>query len=95
MNDQNGSKAIQEIEEQFGRNKAVFILTDVRSLDSFEGSFPIWFSKILFYFQLQLLGAFTKTVETFKTVDILVNNAGILDDSQWNNEIEINLVSRL
>ncbi|XP_066245129.1 15-hydroxyprostaglandin dehydrogenase [NAD(+)]-like [Euwallacea similis] len=35
--------------------------------------------------------AFIKTVEVFKQVDILVNNAGILDDSQWNNEIDINL----
>lgn len=72
VSEQNGSKAIKEIEEQFGKSKAVFILTDVRSLASFEG-------------------AFTKTVETFKAVDILVNNAGILDDSQWNNEIDINL----
>lgn len=53
VSEQNGSKAIQEIEEQFGKSKAVFILTDVRSLASFEGFFhTVLLNK---YFQAQLI----------------------------------------
>lgn len=35
-----------------------------------------------------------KTVMTlFKTIDILINNAGVMNDSEWEKEIQINMVS--
>ena len=37
--------------------------------------------------------AFKKTQATFKALDIVINNAGILDDSRWELEIAINVVS--
>jgi NAD(P)-dependent dehydrogenase (short-subunit alcohol dehydrogenase family) len=37
--------------------------------------------------------AFKKTHTIFKALDIVINNAGILDDSRWELEIAINLVS--
>jgi NAD(P)-dependent dehydrogenase (short-subunit alcohol dehydrogenase family) len=37
---------------------------------------------------------FKKTHKTFKGLDIVINNAGILDDSRWELEIAINVVSR-
>jgi NAD(P)-dependent dehydrogenase (short-subunit alcohol dehydrogenase family) len=37
--------------------------------------------------------AFKKTHTTFKALDIVINNAGILDDSRWELEIAINVVS--
>jgi len=37
--------------------------------------------------------AFKKTHTTFKALDIVINNAFILDDSRWELEIAINVVS--
>ncbi|KAK5642198.1 hypothetical protein RI129_008365 [Pyrocoelia pectoralis] len=39
----------------------------------------------------QFEDAFKKTVEVFKNLDIVVNNAGILNDLDWEREIEVNL----
>jgi len=36
--------------------------------------------------------AFQKTTETFGTLDIVVNNAGILDEIDWEKQVDINLV---
>ncbi|ERL85591.1 hypothetical protein D910_03010, partial [Dendroctonus ponderosae] len=72
INKKLAGKALQEIEETFGKNKAIYVETDVRSIEQFEE-------------------AFQKTLESFEHVDILVNNAGILDDSRWNDEVDINV----
>lgn len=37
------------------------------------------------------LGAFEKTIETFKDVNLLINNAGIFNDSKWEQEISVNV----
>jgi len=37
--------------------------------------------------------AFKKTHTTFKALDIVINNAGIFEDSSWELEIAINVVS--
>ena len=42
---------------------------------------------------MNVTDAFKKTYTTFKAVDIVINNAGILDDSRWELEIAINVVS--
>ena len=40
-------------------------------------------------------GAFQRTTETFGTLDIVVNNAGILDEIDWEKEVDINLVRHI
>ncbi|GFG40408.1 hypothetical protein Cfor_07242, partial [Coptotermes formosanus] len=35
--------------------------------------------------------AFQRTIETFGTLDIVINNAGILNDVEWEKEVDINL----
>jgi NAD(P)-dependent dehydrogenase (short-subunit alcohol dehydrogenase family) len=39
--------------------------------------------------------AFQRTIETFGTLDILVNNAGIVDEIDWEKEVDINLVRHI
>jgi NAD(P)-dependent dehydrogenase (short-subunit alcohol dehydrogenase family) len=39
--------------------------------------------------------AFQKTIETFGTLDIVVNNAGIFNESEWEKEVDINLVGHI
>ena len=39
--------------------------------------------------------AFQRTIETFGTLDIVVNNAGILDEIDWEKEVDINLVGNI
>ena len=39
--------------------------------------------------------AFQRTTETFGTLDIVVNNAGILDEIDWEKEVDINLVRHI
>lgn len=36
---------------------------------------------------------FEETIKTYKNVDILINNAGLMDDSVWEREIAVNVVS--
>nr|CAI5827588.1 unnamed protein product [Callosobruchus analis] len=74
LNPELGTKALQEIEREFGPNKAIFIQTDVTDYNQFED-------------------AFKKTAEKYKNIDILINNAGILNDSIWQKEIAVNVVS--
>lgn len=38
-----GNKAIQEIEDKFGTNKAIFVKTDVTSYEQFEGKMSVDF----------------------------------------------------
>ncbi|XP_067348328.1 15-hydroxyprostaglandin dehydrogenase [NAD(+)] [Channa argus] len=40
----------------------------------------------------QIKAAFQKTVETFGGIDILCNNAGILNESDWEKTVSINLL---
>ncbi|CAG2062470.1 unnamed protein product [Timema podura] len=42
----------------------------------------------------QFEAAFEKTVDAFKGLDIVTNNAGIMQDKRWEEEIELNFVSR-
>ena len=39
--------------------------------------------------------AFQRTIETFGALDIVVNNAGILDEIDWEKEVDINLVGNI
>lgn len=39
--------------------------------------------------------AFQTTAAKFGSVDILVNSAGILNEKEWENQVDINLVSYL
>ena len=39
--------------------------------------------------------AFQRTTETFGTLDIVVNNAGILDENEWEKQVDINLVGHI
>ena len=39
--------------------------------------------------------AFQRTTETFGTLDIVVNNAGILDEIDWEKQVDINLVGHI
>ncbi|XP_028134446.1 15-hydroxyprostaglandin dehydrogenase [NAD(+)]-like [Diabrotica virgifera virgifera] len=72
VNPSAGASALEELEKEFGPNKAIFVHTDVRDRQQFES-------------------AFKKTVETFKYVDILFNNAGIMNDTIWNEELDVNV----
>lgn len=38
INEELSGKALQEIEETFGKNKAIYVKTDVRSIEQFEGA---------------------------------------------------------
>jgi hypothetical protein len=49
---------------------------------------------ILIYDAIFVSEAFQRTIETFGTLDIVINNAGILNDVEWEKEVDINLVSR-
>uniref|UniRef100_A0A3B4T2Z0 Zgc:56585 n=1 Tax=Seriola dumerili TaxID=41447 RepID=A0A3B4T2Z0_SERDU len=42
--------------------------------------------------QEQIKAAFQKTAETFGGIDILCNNAGILNESEWEKTVSVNLV---
>lgn len=41
MNPEFGAKALEEIEKEFGSNKAIFIKTDVTKIEEFEGTYYI------------------------------------------------------
>ncbi|XP_013914885.1 PREDICTED: 15-hydroxyprostaglandin dehydrogenase [NAD(+)]-like [Thamnophis sirtalis] len=41
----------------------------------------------------KLKDAFKKTIQHFGNLDILVNNAGVNDEMNWENTVQINLVS--
>ncbi|XP_025832268.1 15-hydroxyprostaglandin dehydrogenase [NAD(+)]-like [Agrilus planipennis] len=43
----------------------------------------------------QLEAAFKKAIQVFNQLDIVINNAGILDDVNYEKEIQINCVSYL
>lgn len=49
-------------------------------------------SRILHLITL-LTDAFLATADKFGSIDILINNAGILNDGEWEDEIDINIVS--
>jgi short-subunit dehydrogenase involved in D-alanine esterification of teichoic acids len=42
-----------------------------------------------------LSDAFQRTIDTFGTLDIVVNNAGIIDEIDWEKEVDINLVGHI
>ncbi|XP_008198984.1 15-hydroxyprostaglandin dehydrogenase [NAD(+)]-like [Tribolium castaneum] len=72
INTELGEKVLQEIINEFGKNKAIYILTDVTCKNSYEA-------------------AFKKTIETFQNLDIVVNGAGIVNELDWQQEVDINL----
>ncbi|KAF5305619.1 hypothetical protein FQR65_LT07700 [Abscondita terminalis] len=74
INEEFGEKALNDLSEQFGNGKVLFIKVDVSDKNLLED-------------------AFKQTVEKFNNIDILINNAGIMDDSVWEKEIDINIVS--
>jgi NAD(P)-dependent dehydrogenase (short-subunit alcohol dehydrogenase family) len=39
--------------------------------------------------------AFQRTIENFGTLDIVVNNAAILNEIDWEKEVDINLVGHI
>jgi short-subunit dehydrogenase involved in D-alanine esterification of teichoic acids len=47
------------------------------------------------YNSVFLSEAFQMTIETFGTLDIVVNNAGIIDEIEWEKEVDINLVGHI
>jgi NAD(P)-dependent dehydrogenase (short-subunit alcohol dehydrogenase family) len=47
------------------------------------------------YDSVYVANFFKRTIETFGTLDILVNNAGILDESEWEKEVDINVVGHI
>jgi 15-hydroxyprostaglandin dehydrogenase (NAD) len=49
----------------------------------------------LHFMTLFVSEAFQRTIETFGTLDIVVNNAGILNESEWEKEVDINLVGHI
>jgi NAD(P)-dependent dehydrogenase (short-subunit alcohol dehydrogenase family) len=48
-----------------------------------------------FYDSVFVAEAFKRTIETFGTLDIVVNNAGIFNESEWEKEVDINLVRHI
>jgi len=48
-----------------------------------------------FYDSVFVAGAFQRTIETFGTLDIVVNNAGIIEQNEWEKEVDINLVGHI
>jgi hypothetical protein len=47
------------------------------------------------YYSVFLSEAFQRTIDTFGTLDIVVNNAGILDETEWEKAVDINLVGHI
>uniref|UniRef100_A0A3Q3WNM4 15-hydroxyprostaglandin dehydrogenase [NAD(+)] n=1 Tax=Mola mola TaxID=94237 RepID=A0A3Q3WNM4_MOLML len=82
-------------------NSAKVILLDVNdsagktlkeALDKKHGAETTLFINCDVTSEEQTQAALQKTVETFGGIDILCNNAGILDESQWEKTISVNLM---
>uniref|UniRef100_A0A1Y1N8K6 15-hydroxyprostaglandin dehydrogenase n=1 Tax=Photinus pyralis TaxID=7054 RepID=A0A1Y1N8K6_PHOPY len=71
-NDVFGERAIEEIKNEYGDEKAIFVNVDVSD-------------------KYQLEEAFKSTIQVFENIDIVINNAGILNDANWEKEIQVNL----
>jgi short-subunit dehydrogenase involved in D-alanine esterification of teichoic acids len=48
-----------------------------------------------FYDSVFVAEAFQRAIENFGTLDIVVNNAALLDESEWEKEVDINLVGHI
>ena len=48
-----------------------------------------------FYDSVFFAEAFQRTIEIFGTLHIVINNAGIFDESEWEKEVDINLVGHI
>lgn len=91
INETVGKQTLQQLSQEFGANKIRFVKADVCDREQFEGLFALQQKHGLI--QFYLLGVFKETVNAFKNVDILINNAGILNDSIWEKQVAINIVT--
>ncbi|XP_027129666.1 15-hydroxyprostaglandin dehydrogenase [NAD(+)] isoform X5 [Larimichthys crocea] len=83
---QNGAKVtLIDVNETAGKNL-------METLQKEYGQDKTLFMKCDVESEEQIKDAFHKTIETFGGIDILCNNAGILDESQWEKTVSINLV---
>lgn len=84
--------ALDDIEKEFGPDRAIFVETDVTDIQQFESEY-LFQTKETFILYVYLSDAFKETIKTFEHIDILINNAGILNDKTWEKEVAINVVS--
>ncbi|KAE8287634.1 15-hydroxyprostaglandin dehydrogenase [NAD(+)] [Larimichthys crocea] len=83
---QNGAKVtLIDVNETAGKNL-------METLQKEYGQGKTLFMKCDVESEEQIKDAFHKTTETFGGIDILCNNAGILDETQWEKTVSINLV---
>ncbi|XP_071316846.1 15-hydroxyprostaglandin dehydrogenase [NAD(+)]-like [Trachinotus anak] len=91
-------KAITEILLQNGAKVVLLDVNDTavkslkEALDKQYGQERTLFLNCDVESEEQVKAAFQKTVETFGGLDILCNNAGILNESEWEKTVSINLV---
>ncbi|XP_059207044.1 15-hydroxyprostaglandin dehydrogenase [NAD(+)]-like [Centropristis striata] len=92
-------KAITEILLQNGAKVALLDWNETagkslkEALDKQYGQENTLFFKCNVESEEQIKAAFQKTVETFGGIDILCNNAGIMNETEWEKTISINLVA--
>lgn len=103
-----GTQSVSTLEKEFGKNRAIFIPCDVTNASQFEGKYwkllkwaPIFMLKMYNKRKRQIINDYSsifaeavkKIICTFNNIDIFINNAGILDESRWEEMIDINVVS--
>lgn len=94
-----GELCCVELQQQFGKNRAIFCHCDVTDYSQFEGAknqydfewrpSRVCVSPIASFCVSE---SFLMTKDTFGRIDILVNNAEIRNDKFWELETDVNLV---
>ncbi|XP_072301760.1 15-hydroxyprostaglandin dehydrogenase [NAD(+)]-like [Eucyclogobius newberryi] len=79
VNAEAGESLTKTLETKFGKEKTIFIECNVQSKEQLKVC-------------CCLEAAFQKTVDTFGGLDIVCNNAGVLNETEWETTVSINLV---